>query len=682
MPDSSLLGSKLFNLNNPNTNLFGGYWFNQQGGTPNAQTLKTPLPTGTATNASNNVSPEQQVQPIQPQTTPQTETQPQATQKEQSLLGNIPQPTQAQTVQPATPTTSEKPATNTAQNNLTDNSKGKTLLEGILSNRDSDKNNFSTVPKNALADYFPNAELRQSQDWQNFLTGIDSQSFSNLSPRLVDSFGTITDAKVDYANTEKNINYYEQALKNPELQGEQRADTQKALDASKTHLLDLANGMAMLRNAYPDVDFNAYGFGKDNTVQQSLQARENLNARLYDSLDVANNAAWQRLDEVRQQAEEKGYPPAVVEGMVESEKQRLGRSLRSQSRDLFANYGVNSDGTYNTLGLRLLGNMAETDPHAAQLLAQATVSPMQKYQADQSLLNNLLAQDANTQRTIMSLTSQENIANARNDLTERISKQNSDNENRRLDIIEKRYNDQVELGNAKLQFQQLQAYAKAVEKQQEALAKTPYGKYLEGVERCRVLGIDVNSVRGQQIIAEAVTGSKNGTLSDREKLSMQIGNDLSDLSKLLMNGDFASLREAVAAEKEKLKGEGFTQNLEAAEIRPIENYLDQYDKFISGKITLRDFINLSYVLNYYSSHPNSSVSEKDIMQELNGDRDPKWFTEMTSERQKAFLNLEQELNGGKKSAATLSDAMYELGTAGKYTGQDRGYGQIRTAIHW
>ena len=411
MPDYSLFGSNPFNTNG-NKSFFNVHDYSNPNYVPKVNDfILSKLNQSTPSTATAPVSPEQQVQPVQPQqqATSQAETQSPATQKEQSLLGNIPQPTnnKAQTVQPATPTTSEKPATNTAQNNLTDNSTGKTLLEGILSNRDSDKNNFSTVPKNALADYFPNAELRQSQDWRNFLTGIDSQSFSNLSPRLVDSFGTITKAKVDYANTEKNINYYEQALKNPELQGEQRADTQKALDASKTHLLDLANGMAMLRNAYPDVDFNAYGFGKDNTVQQSLQARENLNARLYDSLNVANNAAWQRLDEVRQQAEEKGYPPAVVEGMVESEKQRLGRSLRAQSRDLFANYGVNSDGTYNTLGLRLLGNMAETDPHAAQLLAQATVSPMQKYQADQSLLNNLLAQDATTQRTIMSLVKQQ-----------------------------------------------------------------------------------------------------------------------------------------------------------------------------------------------------------------------------------------------------------------------------------
>ena len=501
MPDYSLLGS---NLNNPNQNLFGTYWFNQQGGTPNAPILKTSLPTDTATNTSNKVLSEQQPQQ---QATSQAETQPPATQKEQSLLGNIPQPTnnKAQTVQPATPT---QPATNTAQNNLTDNSTGKTLLEGILSNRDSDKNNFSTVPKNALADYFPNAELRQSQDWRNFLTGIDSQSFSNLSPRLVDSFNTITNTKVDYANTEKNINYYEQALKNPELQGEQRADTQKALDASKTHLLDLENGMAMLRNAYPDVDFNAYGFGKDNTVQQSLQARENLNARLYDSLDVANNAAWQRLDEVRQQAEEKGYPPAVVEGMVESEKQRLGRSLRAQSRDLFANYGVNSDGTYNTLGLRLLGNMAETDPHAAQLLAQATVSPMQKYQADQSLLNNLLAQDATTQRTIMSLVKHQEMTKDRIASAEKIAKQNSADKNRQLDIMENNYQKQYELGNANLQFKQLQAYAKAIDEQQKAFEKTPEGKLQNIVKTARMLDIDLNSPAGEAYLRGAMTDGK------------------------------------------------------------------------------------------------------------------------------------------------------------------------------
>ena len=249
----------------------------------------------------------------------------------------------------------------------------------------------------------------------------------------------------------------------------------------------------------------------------------------------------------------------------------------------------------------------------------------------------------------------------------------------------KRYNHQVELGNANLQFKQLQAYAKAVKEQQEALAKTPLGKYFEGVAQCRVLGIDENSVRGQQIIAKAVTGSENGTLSDREKLSNQIGNDMSNLSKLLMNGDFASLREAVAAEKEKLKGENFTQNLDAAELQPIENYLDQYDKFISGKITLRDFINLSYILNYYSSHPNSNVSAEDLNRELNGDRAPKWFTEMTSERQKAFLNLEQQLRNNPKLLEKLGNAMYELGTVGKDTTSNSTYkrtGQLNPTIHW
>ncbi len=662
MPDYSLG----LNFNN----LFSGYWFNRQGGTPDInnirQILKTPLPTEPATNASNTG---QQVQTVAtPQTTPQEQNQTPVT---------LPPPT--------TPTTSEKPATNTAQNNLTDNSAGKTLLEGILSNRDSDKNNFSTVPNNALANHFPNSELRQSQDWRNFLTGIGSQSVSNLSPRLVDSFGTITDAKVDYANTENNIKYYEQALKNPELQGEQRADTQKALDASKTHLQDLANGMAMLRSAYPDVDFHAYGFGKDNTVQQSLQARENLNARLFDSLDVANNAAWQRLDEVRQQAEEKGYPPAVVEGIVESEKQRLGRSLRAQSRDLFANYGVNSDGTYNTLGLRLLGNMAETDPHAAQLFAQATVSPNQKYQSDQSLLTNLLTQDATTQRTIMSLLQQKDLAEARNALTRDVATQNSKDKNRQLDITENYYNQQVELGNARLKFDQLKAYAKQIKEQNEAFAKTPEGKLQNIVQTARMLGIDLNSADGQSYLRKAMTDGKYPeNAQERIKLYNQIGNDMSNLSRMLMNGDFASLREAVASVKEKLKGEDFTQNLNAAERQPIENFLDQYDKFINGEVELRDFINLSYILNYYSSHPNSSVSEKDLWNELNSDQDPIWYTAMTPERRQAFLNLEQELKNNPQLLKKLGNAMYELGTAGKDTTPNSTYtrrGYLNTNIH-
>ena len=270
--------------------------------------------------------------------------------------------------------------------------------------------------QNAVSQNPPNQNFQQNFSLGNYnnsvipKAGSISQDFLNKTytlpvpnPQDMKLVNAATDSKILYNQSQQHINGLENSLKNSNLTDDQRTKIQNSIEDERKYQAHLADNMEMLRNANPNFDFNAYGFGRDNTVQEAVQARENLLSRVQNSLYDANDDAWQKVQQVYDDARARGIPASVADGMAQREKDRLGREIRAHRNDMFANYGVNSDGTINQFGTQLLGSMARNDPDAAKLYTQILTTPQQVYQTDNATMNNLLNLSAAGERQAQQL---------------------------------------------------------------------------------------------------------------------------------------------------------------------------------------------------------------------------------------------------------------------------------------
>lgn len=433
---------------------------------------------------------------------------------------------------------------------------------------------------------------------QNFLNRTYNVPVPN--PRDMNLIDAATDSKILYARSQEHINGLENSLKNPNLTDEQRTKISNAIEEERKFQSYIADRTAMMRNANPNFDFDAYGVGSGNTVQESVQARENLMARVTNSLYDANDAAWQQVQKVYDDARARGIPASVAEGMAQREKERLGRGLRQQREDIFANYGVTPDGRINQFGVQLLGSMARSDPDAAKMYSQLLTTPQQAYQLDNATMNNILTLSAAGDRQAQSILAQmaveaARLANARylGELSNATNLYQIDSSN--YNQAERRKIDWSRIG-----LDEQKAIAETQRKLWEEYNKSPEGK-VAGLVRAAY------SLYGENADPETVlrfvekAGFNGGGSNEKLDSARRAFNvELSSIKDGLKKGDKQKTLEAIQALRGKLTDENsiYYGVIGMSEYQPWGLALDYLERGANGEIPATTLDKLLYDLEH------------------------------------------------------------------------------------
>lgn len=290
--------------------------------------------------------------------------QPAENQQQQNPSFNIPQ-----TEVPQPPQTNLSPAqtaqnVNEAQQMINDNSQNKTPLiifdsNSGLPNRNDDMSGvFSKISKDPL-------------------TG---QNYSDAKK--------LFDLKSTWEAIEKGL------AANKDLSADKVA-------AWRNEQKNIADYAAMIRRSAVENGFNPddYGLGSGNTLEQSTQALHYLQNRdMKNFLDL--QSAAEKASETYNELRAQGVEPYRANYLANREFDGNRRDVMNQLSNALHTYGINPDGSYNSYGHQIMEKMYQENPQIVKdLYTSQFANPKEVYSAQNTMLNNLLAQMGADSRT-------------------------------------------------------------------------------------------------------------------------------------------------------------------------------------------------------------------------------------------------------------------------------------------
>ena len=188
----------------------------------------------------------------------------------------------------------------------------------------------------------------------------------------------LVNLKQNWADANNAENFYTQLLNSGKYNAEQNQSLQDKIGLLQFQKSEYANAADRLRNAAHNAGIDTNGFGADNTLEEAQQNLLNNDTRAIQGLLNLKTVPEQQNDI---------YNRAVAMGMGKKNalivSKNMGDELRQNNANQliagFQNYGLNDDGSINSLGMQFISKLAHEDPVAAALFSQGFAVPKDAY---------------------------------------------------------------------------------------------------------------------------------------------------------------------------------------------------------------------------------------------------------------------------------------------------------------
>ena len=188
----------------------------------------------------------------------------------------------------------------------------------------------------------------------------------------------LVNLKQNWADANNAENFYTQLWNSGKYNAEQNQSLQDKIGLLQFQKDEYANAADRLRNAARNAGIDTNGFGADNTLEEAQQNLLNNDTRAIQGLLNLKTVPEQQHDI---------YNRAVAMGMGKKNalivSKNMGDELRQNNANQliagFQNYGLNDDGSINSLGMQFISKLAHEDPVAAALFSQGFAVPKDAY---------------------------------------------------------------------------------------------------------------------------------------------------------------------------------------------------------------------------------------------------------------------------------------------------------------
>jgi len=516
-------------------------------------------------------------------------------------LLSAPQPTTEQPAQnqmPSQVSTNTPTATTPVQNPATTPSPEKNPQAENQAVTDAIKNLQNAQPN--LANYNSNT---QSEDKIKLRTYPQRGSVpTTLLPNLnrqeyldADSMQTLNSlyvAKNLYQNYDDIQQKAAEKLAEQDLSAKDRLEWQKTYDNAVQIKENAANYGHMARQNLLQFGINSedYGLGSGNTYDEATQAINFLHQR--DMRHFLNLPSSKEMERQRQQEYmDAGLGRSWARYLAREDREEINRELSGQYLGAMQTYGLNSDGSLNNYGFALASKWAKDDPTSANLYLQGYATPNAQYQAQNTLLNNIVNNDSATQRHILSILAnqehQDKNIEARLEMLQQTQDWQGDqnNQNRAIQWAN------LDLRQKQLELNAEKAANELVLKNQEMWNKSPEGKVYQATILGRYLGYD-----GDELSEFVMAQFKQIPNAEKRKTAYnEFDTASADIEKLIKDGEFEKAKESIDALYNRIRDFGSDFKYVSLDDREIwAGMIDVYTKAANKEYKPGEFDKLMY----------------------------------------------------------------------------------------
>ena len=305
-----------------------------------------------------------------------------------------PQPATETTAQAENPTTEQQPPTTQPTTEQQSPTAGvDKSLNSALQNLPS----TSTQQENykLFATSYPTPTTLEDKNYWNILPTIPEEFYYriNQQPLLNNQdlqLGVkLADLKKGHYDRDLLIKGLEEELKNPDLSEEEKVKRQNAIEDYKKEQADIHAYADMLRKGSgSNIDWNNYGFSKDDTLAQTSLALYNQQQRAVRDALGRKSAADVEAEDYSNYVKN-GASPFMASIWAYQNADATRRENNAAYADSINTYGINADGSLNSLGVQIANKWAKDDPQSAGIYLQEYASPATQFQARVNLLDHL-----------------------------------------------------------------------------------------------------------------------------------------------------------------------------------------------------------------------------------------------------------------------------------------------------
>lgn len=347
-------------------------------------------------------------------------------------------------------------------------------------------------------------------------------TYPTISPREYEAQNQIYALKTAWADVQEKIDVLNRI--NPQDEKEKK-DIQAQINDLKAKQNIYADSATVIRNAAGAMGWNMTGMGADDNFDAMTQLMAiNRNRGMAELADMQSTTAQKR--QVYEQMLDRGVAPHMARAVAESYHDEFREKNIQRLMEGLRVYGTNGDGSLNEFGQMLAGKLYNENPYMYGNVVNSFASPKDIFGANANLKNTQLAQDAATQRQMMSIFSAEELAKMNNQLQRDLTKYREEQANYRQEKQQKHDLTQLFLS---------QEFEKNQRKRQ-----TPAGQLMDWYDYYKILGEpDDMAMANAKKMFELVTLKNKGENIDQHKQELYniIGGNMALLEDALERGD-------------------------------------------------------------------------------------------------------------------------------------------------